>query len=115
MRPFPRLEDRERPRRGVPDFLTHASARVPLEQRTERGVGLEVLVLQRLGCVDAASVEARPDQEHRLVVIAHHAAAVSTLPRACDRERRYELEDLLLFAAPTARLKLLGGDPCPAQ
>src|SRR5262245_59220179 len=88
---------------------------MPVEQCLQRWMRFEVLVLEGVGGVDAAAVEASADQVHRLVVVAHKVSAVPSNPTARQIQRGDHPVDLLLFLAPSTLLKFLGSDACSAE
>src|SRR5687767_1176754 len=76
---------------------------------------LEIVVLQGVGGVDAAAVEASADQEHRLIVVAREISTVLTDPAAREIQRRRRSVNLPFLFAPSTLLEFLGRHASSAQ
>ena len=88
----------------VLNSLGCAVRRVPLQPPAESRVRAKVNVVQSLRHVDAASWEARTNQNHRLVIIGGQAAAMLAVPFLGDFDRRRQVVDFLRLLAPSALL-----------
>ena len=106
VRVVPIAQDAARSARRVPYLRGSPAVRKPVEERFQGGMRCKVVVAQGDVDVDAAVVEACADQERRLVVVADHPLTMPADPRARDLQRRHQVIDLLLVAAPAALLEV---------
>ena len=105
MRPL--VEDRYAARGRVAGGLIRAVLPQPFQQRFERHVRFEVIVLQRVRGIDAAAIDTGADQHQCLIEVGGELALVLALPIAGEIERRGAGEDLLQLATPATLLKVI--------